>query len=205
MVVRSFVLAAGTCFTLVAAAWPQAAPAPVDFRPFADGRNWIVRQPLIYRIGQSQDSVIVPAGFVTDLASIPPALQSFIQQNGPYLLPAVVHDYLYWKQSCTRFESDRVLLLGMIENGVESFPRNAIYDAVRAAGFFAWNGNTKERQDRRLRILPADRRNIQARTLWPDYQKQLMEEGVEDGPDLPISPAFCARADLPVSEALGTP
>jgi hypothetical protein len=26
---------------------------------------------------------------VTDFASIPPALQSIIQQNGPYLLPAV--------------------------------------------------------------------------------------------------------------------
>lgn len=79
--------------TSVAAA--QAAPDPVDFRPFADGRHWIVKQPLKYRVGISHDSVIVPVGFVTDLASIPPALQSIIQQNGPYLLPAVVHDYLY--------------------------------------------------------------------------------------------------------------
>jgi hypothetical protein len=68
----------------------QAAPDPVDFRPFADGRNWIVKQPLKYRVGISHDSIVVPLGFVTDLASIPPALQSIIQQNGPYLLPAVV-------------------------------------------------------------------------------------------------------------------
>ena len=59
---------------------------PVDFKPFVDGRNWIVREPLTYKIGISQDSITVPVGFVTDLASIPPALQSFIQQNGPYLL-----------------------------------------------------------------------------------------------------------------------
>ena len=72
---------------------------PVDFKPFVDGRNWIVRERLTYRIGISQDSLTVPVGFVTDLASIPPALQSFIQQNGPSLLPAVVHDYLYWKQT----------------------------------------------------------------------------------------------------------
>jgi Protein of unknown function (DUF1353) len=68
---------------------------PVDFKPFVDGRNWIVRERLTYRIGISQDSLTVPVGFVTDLASIPPALQSFIRQNGPSLLPAVVHDYLH--------------------------------------------------------------------------------------------------------------
>jgi hypothetical protein len=45
--------------------------APVDFRPFVDGRNWIVRQPLVYTIGVSKDTITVPPGFVTDLASIP--------------------------------------------------------------------------------------------------------------------------------------
>lgn len=52
---------------------------PVFFKPFVDGRNWIVGEPLIYRIGISQDSITIPVGFVTDFASIPPALQSFIQ------------------------------------------------------------------------------------------------------------------------------
>ena len=86
---------------IVALAYAPLAPAPqpipsVDFRPFSDGMHWIVRQPLTYTIGVSQDSVTVPAGFVTDFASIPQALQSIIRANGPYILPAVVHDYLYW-------------------------------------------------------------------------------------------------------------
>ena len=52
---------------------------PVDFRPFVDGRNWIVRQPLIYTIGESQDSVTIPPGFVTDFASIPQVFHSLVR------------------------------------------------------------------------------------------------------------------------------
>ena len=80
----------------------QQPPTPVDFRPVADGKNWIVKEPLTYQVGISNDRVTVPRGFVTDFATIPPILQSLIQQNGPHLLPAVVHDYLYWKQTCSR-------------------------------------------------------------------------------------------------------
>src|SRR5215208_62717 len=143
---------------------------PVDFKPFVDGRNWIVRERLTYRIGISQDSMTVPVGFVTDLASIPPALQSFIQQNGPYLLPAVVHDYLYWKQTCTRDQSDQILLLAMMEHAVPEHQRFAIYQAVHFAGMFAWDENARNRKAGLLRILPADRQKIGANTLWPSYQ-----------------------------------
>jgi Protein of unknown function (DUF1353) len=52
-------------------------------------------------------------------------LHSFLRQNGLYLLPAVVHDYLYWKQTCTRDQSDQILLLGMIENKVPYVQRTA--------------------------------------------------------------------------------
>ena len=178
---------------------------PVDFKPFVDGHNWIVREALTYRIGVSQDSVTVPVGFVTDMASIPPALQSFIQQNGPYLLPAVVHDYLYWKQTCTRDQSDQILLLAMIEHDVPETQRFAIYQAVHFAGSFAWDDNARSRKAGLVRILPADRQKINANTLWPSYQQELLRLMVSDGPDTAIPSGFCRRADLPVSEALGRP
>lgn len=183
----------------------QAAPDPVDFRPFADGRNWIVKQPLKYRVGISHDSVVVPLGFVTDLASIPPALQSIIQQNGPYLLPAVVHDYLYWMQACTRNQADRILLLAMIENDVGKFDRDAIYKAVRAAGSFAWAANARDRARHLPRVLPADRLEIQARTLWPAYQAQLVRDSVAPGPENAIAAAFCARGSMSMKDALEKP
>src|SRR5262249_36735163 len=174
-------------------------------KPFVDGRNWIVREPLTYRIGISQDSVTVPVGFVTDLASIPPALQSFIRQNGPYLLPAVVHDYLYWKQTCTRDQADRILLLAMIEHDVPAAQLFAIYQAVHFAGMFAWADNARSRAAGLVRVLPPDRQRINANTLWPSYQQDLLRLGVIEGPDTVIPTAFCRRADMSIAEALATP
>lgn len=178
---------------------------PVDFRPFSDGMHWIVRQPLKYTIGVSQDSITVPVGFVTDFASIPQALQSIIRANGPYILPAVVHDYLYWRQACTREQADKVLLLGMIENEVKEVHRVAIHDAVRIAGGFAWGDNARDRADGFVRILPADRQQVPVNTSWPQWRARLKAEGVGEGPDTAVAPAFCARADLPVDQALTTP
>jgi hypothetical protein len=178
---------------------------PVDFKPFVDGRNWIVREQLTYRIGISQDSLTVPVGFVTDLASIPPALQSFIQQNGPSLLPAVVHDYLYWKQTCTRDQSDQILLLAMIEHAVPEAQRFAIYQAVHFAGMFAWDENARSRRVGLVRILPPDRQKIDANTLWPSYQQELLRQRVSDGTDTEIPAAFCRRGDLSTEDALKKP
>jgi hypothetical protein len=120
---------------------------PVDFRPFVDGAHWIVRQPMTYSIGISNATMTVPVGFVTDFASIPQALQSIIRQNGLYLLPAVVHDYLYWKQACTREQADQIFMLAMIENKVADIHRFPMHAAVRAAGGFAWDDNAKERRE----------------------------------------------------------
>jgi hypothetical protein len=178
---------------------------PVDFKPFSDGRTWIVKEPLIYRVGISKDSVVVPVGFVTDLASIPPALQSIIQQNGRYLLPAVVHDYLYWQQTCTRAQSDQILRLAMIEHKVGTLHRVAIYDAVRAAGRFAWADNAHEHSQHQLRIIPAAYLQIPADTTWEQYRQRLMRNGVFDPPSLPIPPGFCARGSMPSKTALTTP
>jgi hypothetical protein len=45
---------------------------------------------------------------------------------------------------------------------------------------------------------------ITAATLWPDYRRQLRQEGVAEGPDTNVSAAFCARADMPLDDALTT-
>jgi hypothetical protein len=183
----------------------QQPPAPVDFRPFTDGKHWIVKEPLVYIVGVSQDRITVPRGFVTDFASIPPRLQSFIQPTGPNLLPAVVHDYLYWNQACSRAQADQIMLLAMIENDVPAGQRTAIYRAVRVGGAAAWNTNAAERAKGRIRILPEDRLAIGARTLWPVYQQQLMDAQVVHGPETPISKQLCARGSMTIKAALETP
>jgi Protein of unknown function (DUF1353) len=202
---KVMVIVVASAMALASTVHAQQPIDPVDFKPFVDGRNWIVRQPLTYTIGISRDSVTVPPGFVTDFASIPQVLQSIIRQNGLYLLPAVVHDYLYWRQTCTREQSDQLLLLGMIENKVGDFHRIAIYEAVKAAGRFAWEDNARERAARLPRIIPSDRLTIRANTLWPEYRMQLAQQGVVDGPDSPILGSFCARGSMSVDDALRKP
>jgi hypothetical protein len=157
---------------------------------------------MTYRIGNSQDSLTVPVGFVTDFASIPPALQSIIRQNGLYLLPAVVHDYLYWTQACTRKQSDQIFLFAMIENSVGEVHRAALYQAVNVAGGFAWDDNARERETGLLRILPPDRQQITASTLWPIYRQELAAAGFKDPVHAPVSSSFCRRGDLSVEDAL---
>ena len=200
-----FALTMIVCFLATRGSAPAQQPIlPVDFRPFVDGRNWIVRQPLVYTIGVSKDSLTVPVGFVTDFASIPQVFHSLLRQNGLYLLPAVVHDYLYWKQACTRDQADQILHLGMIENKVPDLQRVAIYAAVRAAGAFAWKANAADRVAKLVRVIPEDRMNIGPNRLWPDYQRELLKTGIIDEPLAVISPSFCARGDLSTDDALAT-
>lgn len=178
---------------------------PVDFRPFVDGQHWIVRQPLTYRIGVSAQAITVPVGFVTDFASIPQALQSIIRQHGNYILPAVVHDYLYWNQSCTRTQADQIFLLAMIENKVGAVHQRAIHGAVAIAGTFAWDANTQERKQGLARILPRDRQSITANSLWPAYRLELAAAGVIEALHSPIAQTFCARGDMSIEDALSRP
>ena len=199
-------LSAGLVAVFLAAVQARQQPIdPVDFKPFVDGGHWIVRQPLRYRIGVSTQEIAVPVGFVTDFASIPQALQSIIRQNGPYILPAVVHDYLYWDQSCTRKQADQIFLLAMIENKVGAVHRTAIHGAVAAAGSFAWDDNGVERTAGLVRILPPNRQQITANTLWPFYRQELSAEGVVEPPHAPIAATFCARGDMTTEEALRRP
>jgi len=201
----TFALTIIACILATRGSAPAQQPIlPVDFRPFVDGRNWIVRQPLVYTIGVSKDSLTVPVGFVTDFASIPQVFHSLLRQNGLYLLPAVVHDYLYWKQTCTRDQADQILHLGMIENKVPDLQRVAIYAAVRAAGAFAWKANAADRVAKLVRVIPPDRMNIGPNRLWPDYQRELLKAGIIDEPLAVISSTFCARGDLPTDDALAT-
>jgi hypothetical protein len=93
----------------------------------------------------------------------------------------------------------------MIENDVSEVHRVPIFEVVRAAGGFAWEGNAREREAKRVRILPPDRMRVPTNMTWPDYQRRLGEQGVVDGPDTTVPAGFCARADLPVDEALNRP
>lgn len=63
----------------------------------ADWRRWRLEQPLRYDVGRlgSGRTIEVPAGFVTDGASVPRLLWAWLPAWGRYSRAAVVHDYCY--------------------------------------------------------------------------------------------------------------
>lgn len=57
-----------------------------------DDRHWRLVEPLVY--DGRDDTIVVPAGHVTDFASVPRSLQWLAPSTGKYTLAAVLHDFL---------------------------------------------------------------------------------------------------------------
>lgn len=79
--------------------------------------------------------ITVPDGFITDLASIPRLLRGAINQNGASRRPAVLHDWLYCSQICSRRTADHLFLCALKADGLGFLSRWAMYSAVRSAGW----------------------------------------------------------------------
>lgn len=83
--------------------------------------------------------IVVPAGFTTDLASVPRVFQSIIPKLGHHIRPAIVHDYCYeGGTNLTRKEADEMFLEGMQQTKVGWLRRNAMWLAVRVGGRGLW-------------------------------------------------------------------
>jgi len=118
----------------------------LDLSPCADGRTWQLDQDFVYQSptaaaqAPSQATLItVPAGFVTDLASIPQLFWNLLPPFGKYTEAAVVHDWLYRNHLYSRPTCDAILLEAMQLCGVNWFQRQLIYRNVRAFGWAAWS------------------------------------------------------------------
>ena len=162
--------------------------------PFSDGEYSVVMSDLQYRVGTTRFVITVPAGFVTDFASTPRALWAVLPPFGTYQLGAVVHDFLYWDQGCTREEADALLRAAMAESRVEPLKRDAIWQAVRRGGEAAWTKNASEKQAGMPRIIPAAELKIPALAVWPEYRAQLFQRGVRPAPSPATAPDYCGAA-----------
>jgi hypothetical protein len=180
----------GACSAGVAFAVLQPIPSTA-IKPFADYRTYVLVQDVAYSVGSSNITITVPAGFVTDLASIPQAFWSLgLSPTGRYSKAAIVHDYLYWTQLCTRRQADNILLIAMKESLVPAVTRDTIFQGVRAAGSSAWSDNAKEKAKGLPKIIPASQWNFGPQVLWKDYQLQLKAQGVKD--PTPPPETYCA-------------
>lgn len=101
---------------------------------------------LIYTLGQELTyrprrgpAVTVPAGFRTDLASIPQKYQQRDPAQSPAARPGVIHDYLYTSHGASRRDADRLFREALRDEGVPLGQRLAMWAAVRLFGRKAYD------------------------------------------------------------------
>jgi len=100
--------------------------------------NWVQVENML---GTNLASFTVPAGFETDLASIPRAFRGIVPQVGRHIQAAITHDYIYSGAVFMRREDADLLFLDAMELlGVNWFRRHIMYRAVRTFGSLAWKG-----------------------------------------------------------------
>ena len=82
-----------------------------------------------------------PTGFVTDFASVPRAVWTWIPPYGKHVMAAVTHDWLYHSAPTwmTRKQADQLFLLMMGHAGVGWMRRRVMYAAVRVRAANAGN------------------------------------------------------------------
>ena len=78
--------------------------------------------------------IIVPRGFLTDLASTPRILWPVFPPYDTYASAAVMHDHLYNIKDRPRKKCDRLFLEAMSHSNVPIWKRYLIYWAVRLFG-----------------------------------------------------------------------
>jgi len=71
-------------------------PLRVELRGWEAGRPvWALTAPLRYRSDRLGTTIVVPSGFVTDLASVPRVALLWLVAGGRAPRPSVPHDYAY--------------------------------------------------------------------------------------------------------------
>lgn len=176
----------------------ERAPPNEALLAFGDQRAWILLNDIRYSIGNTGIELVVPSGFVTDLASIPSMFWGpplFLTPTGQYGRAAIIHDYLYWSQKCSRDQADRLLVVAMKESGVAAIDESAIYLGVHTGGGPAWSKNASDKAAGLPRILPAAyRRPADPNMTWPDYVHLLVSQGVKSL-EFPDEGAYCFLGD----------
>ena len=171
-----------------------AAPRPPALIPFADGEYWVLGSELEFTIRETGQRIIVPRGFVTDFASVPRVFWTFFPKHGEYTRAAIVHDYLYWQQQCSRGQADELFDIVMEDSDVDTTSRYSIYAAVRVWGGTAWEDNSELRKQGYVKIIPERYMNFPVKTRWEEYREflhKVMEE--ERGEAFPVAsvPPYC--------------
>jgi hypothetical protein len=100
-----------------------------------EGRQfWRVLTPFVYQSDVARKTIIVPDGFVTDLASIPRLPFVYRELEGIADMAGVPHDFAYSTGFLDRDTADLMLREACFLIGISAWKVWAIYAGVRVGG-----------------------------------------------------------------------
>jgi hypothetical protein len=181
----------GIFLSLLLSACASIAPTrPPLLSPFGDGTQWIVWEDIEFRVelnDKSTTTILVPRGFVTDLASTPPEIWSIYPPFGKYLSASILHDYLYWRQSCPRDEADKIFYQTMRDAGVDQATQSRFFMALKKKGGDAWKQNDLDRSRGLVRVIPGRFLDpssdlIGTNSVWSEIRESLRKRGAVEPP-----------------------
>lgn len=113
-------------------------------KPLPNGRDWQVQHEIRYvtKLGRV---IYIPAGFITDFASIPKFFRWLFQPaTGKHRRAAVVHDWIYRTptEDYTKAAGDTIFLEIMELDGVEEWKQTMLYQAVANFGGSSFKART---------------------------------------------------------------
>lgn len=100
--------------------------------------TWRLIRPLIYRSDLEARMFIVPAGFITDFASVPRAPVAFLLTADSAHEASALHDWLYSSQVIPRVSADALLREAAIASGVPKWRAELMWAGVRVFGAPHW-------------------------------------------------------------------
>ena len=108
---------------------------PADLR-LLDNYRWQLLTGFEFHVGgfPSAEIITVPAGTITDLASVPRWLWAVFPPHGRYAKAAIVHDYLYGLGLGTKAAADLIFLEAMEVLEVPRWRRQCMFYAVHFRG-----------------------------------------------------------------------
>lgn len=97
----------------------------------SDDGQWVLDSPLVYVSDHLGATVTVPAGFHTDLASVPRLPVIYMLFGNRARQASVVHDYLYGSGEVSRKDADEVFYEAAVATGVPKWAAKAMWSGVR--------------------------------------------------------------------------
>lgn len=100
---------------------------------------WELLAPLVYDSEIAGRIFAVPAGFLSDFASVPRLPLAFLLTADSCHEAAVIHDFIYSQQQVSRSVADAVFREAAGVSGEPGWKGWLMWAGVRLGGWVAWN------------------------------------------------------------------